>query len=378
MSPKEWRPPRTREEAHRLLSRPDRPRRVGVNFAVPNLQVSRPWRVGPATILPGGRALDRIATFVRDGQMSDFFADDLRKHVDRESSTIRVPGLLKLRQIDSPAVNAARDTARDVIAVLRLFQASRAPVADTDWQTFGLAVDTGSVLEPRWYTDRGGRPRGIGWESHGVGPPWRFQWADMVAYRADARFAFLDAALTAGDANAPDSWQARALAAIRTWNLATIMGRPATRIVLLATALEGLLGNRYVPGGRATGGHVLAKRAGYLWCGYGVRPEIAPHRAGQREACAFLTTTTDPRKDPILYHRSSRVWACTFYGDVRTLYDDRNAAVHGAESRWDAMSARRRGWYTAEIILATLGWIIETSSTSISDLDRAIASLQAA
>jgi hypothetical protein len=266
--------------------------------------------------------------------------------------------------------------------VLRLFQRARAPGAETDWQTFGLAMDIGSVMEPYWFSDPHGRHRGMGWQSHGLGPPWKFQRADMLAFRADSRFAFLDAALTASNANPSDSWQARSLVAIRTWSLATIMQRPATRIVLLATALEAMLGNRFVPPGQGksaqTRGHVLAKRAGYIWCGYGAEPRIQLHRPSGRLACDFLTTTKDPRWDPTLCHPTSRMWACSYYGDVRTLYDDRNAAVHGADQHWDAKEARRYGWYTSEIILATLAWIIETGSTSINDVDAAIVALPAA
>ena len=239
-------------------------------------------------------------------------------------------------------------------------------------------MDMGSVVEPRWFTDRRGQHRGMGLQSHGVGPSWSFRGADIAAFRADPRFQFLAAALTAGDNNPPDSWQARALAAIRTWGLSTLMQRPATRIVLLATALEGLLGNKYVPSARATGGHVLARRAAYIWCGYRSQPAIEPHRPGGRPTCGFLSGTTDPRHDPALYHPQRHLWACSWYGDIRTLYDDRNAAVHGADQRWDLKTARVHGWDASEVILATLGWITETGSTSISDVDDAIATLPAA
>lgn len=364
----------------RHLASMQRRRRMSVHFVVPNLIVTRPWRIGPTIISPPGRVLDRAEAQHAAGRLSEMTLDDYRKHLgDRQWATIRVPGTYALSTSDASAVDAARETARDVIAILRLFQRARAPGAETDWQTFGLAMDLGSVIEPRWFTDPRGQHRGMGLQSHGVGPSWSFRSADIAAFRADPRFRFLEAALVAGDDNPPDSWQARALASIRTWGLATLMQRPATRIVLLATALEGLLGNKYVPGRRATGGHVVARRAAYIWCGQGVtQPPIEQHRPGGRAACAFLTTTTDPRRDPTLLHPTRGLWACTWYGDVRTLYDDRNAAVHGADQRWDVKTARTHAWHTSEVILATLGWITETGSAAISDVDAAIDALPAA
>src|SRR5205814_14505 len=97
----------------------------------------------------------------------------------------------------------------------------------------------------------------------------------------------LDAALSAGDSGRTD-WQRRAIVAIRTMNLATVMQRPATRIILMATALEALLGNTYAPGGRATGGHQLSKRAAYLYCGTNILPTPDPHGPGRRGACGIL------------------------------------------------------------------------------------------
>jgi hypothetical protein len=366
-----------RQRVRRQLAVIQRRRKMSVHFVVPNLVVTKPWRVGPATISPPGRVLDRAEADFAAGRLGELTVKDYRQHLgDRQWSTIRVPGTYSLSTSDASAVDDGREIARDVIAVLRLFQRVQAPGAETDWQTFGLAMDMGSVMEPRWFTDPRGRHRGMGLQSHGVGPSWSFRSADIAAFRADPRFQFLEAALVAGDNNPPDSWQARALASIRTWGLATLMQRPATRIVLLATALEGLLGNKYVPGDPATGGHVVARRAAYIWCGYNTRPAIKPHRPDGRPACPFLTTTTDPRRDPALYPSRGR-WACSWYGDIRTLYDDRNAAVHGADQRWDLKSARVHGWNASEVILATLGWLTETGSTAISDVDHAIRALPA-
>jgi hypothetical protein len=290
-------------------------------------------------------------------------------------STISVPVLTRATRLDSEMIDEARNQARDVIAVLRVFQRVRAGRSDIERQTFGVATDVGSTIEPRWITDTDARFAGTGWQAHGVLAEWSFRDADFRAYRADARFQFLDAALR--QQGSRNDWQERAIVAARTKNLATVMQRPSTRIVLLATALEALLGEPYVPGGRPAGGHLLAKRMAYLYCGTTIRPP-EPHGINGRLACGFLTSATDPRSDPQLHDKRTRTWACSWYAHMRTLYDNRNEAVHGASSRFDQRAASEYEWHFDHGYLAVLDWVTRTNPTSIADLDAEIAALPAA
>jgi hypothetical protein len=201
--------------------------RVFVHLVVANLTVSRPWRVGPATLYPPGHLLNRLDSHLAglEPRPPDLLVQEYRRDlVDRAWSTIRVPTSASGGRISEQAMNAARDVARDVIAVLRLFQRVRAPMVNLDRQTFGLATDIGRMVEPRWITDRNGR-FGVGWQVHGVMAPWAFRAEDRLAFCRDARFDFLDSALTASN----QEWQRRSIAAVRNMNLATIMQRPATR-----------------------------------------------------------------------------------------------------------------------------------------------------
>jgi hypothetical protein len=212
---------------------------------------------------------------------------------------------------------------------------------------------------------------------HSVTESWRtgiFKTADVRAYRADPRFAYLDRALAA---KAPDDWQARAITALRTMNVATVMQRPATRIILLATALEALLGDSFKLDAGATGGHRLAKRAAYLWCGSNVQPPSL-HRPGARPACGLLTASSSPRADPAMYDQAGRRWGCSWYGDMRDLYDDRNAALHGGITRFAPRATSTHEFNMDHVVLAALQWILERHPASIDDLDADIRALPVA
>ena len=160
-------------------------------------------------------------------------------------------------------------------------------------------------------------------------------------------------------------------------NLATAGERPSTRIVLLATALEALLGDRFQPSASAKGrGHQLARRAAYLACGWEPGPP-GLHRPGGRAACAFLMAK-DPRHDPNLHNPELRIWACSEYGDMRQLYDDRNAALHGAATGFDAGTARRHQFHLDHVVVEALSWVSQRRPISIGELDHEIVSLPAA
>jgi hypothetical protein len=355
---------------------------VFVHFLIENLITSeRRWRIGPAVLWPPGALREHLDSEIAAAKppwlptLAEMYLRDL---AEPQWSTLSVPVLAPEGPLGNAIADQARDTARDVVAVLRLLQRVRVPMADVTFQTFGLGTDIGPASETRWVTARRGRIAGIGFQHHGIIGSWTFRDADRRAYRKDPRFAFLDAALAAGDGGR-DDWQSRVIAAARTASLATILQRPSTRIVLLATALEALLGNAYRPGARPTGSHVLAKRAAYLWCGTDMTPP-SPHgtAAGARPACDLLTTTSDPRGDPNLWHARRGIWACSWYGDMRQLYEDRNAALHGAEARVDHSAASSHQRHLEAVILATVAWVIRASPTSIDDLDREIAALPAA
>jgi hypothetical protein len=353
-----------------------RRRPARLHFAVTNLTVPLAWRVGRTTLHPPGHLLARLDARLGEihPPLPEFLVDDYRQELrSLVWSTISVPVPPSDGRLDELAIDRARDIARDTIAVLRLFQRSRARYISLERQTFGLAADFGSVVETRWATDRRGRWAGGGWTHHGILAPWAFRSADLRAFRTDPRFAYINAALV----SANDDWRGRVIAAVRTMSAATVMQRASTRIVLLGTALEALLGDPFVAGHRGVGGHRLAKRAAYLWCGTDM-PSPSPHRPVGRPACLFLTAGTDPRGDPSVYDKLSGNWACSWYGIMRHLYDDRNAVLHGGVAALDQKRASAYQFNFDKVLLATIDWILQRQPVSVADLDFDIAALPVA
>ncbi len=358
-----------------------RPRRVVVHLQVPYLVVPRPWRVGAATFWPAGALLQRL----RDNggttrrPIPSFVVDHATAAlIDSRWATVRVEVMSMVdrrgKENLQSAVAAARDTARDSIAVLTLWKLATTPLTDTGRQAFGLALDVASVREDYWVTTTHGRHLTVGAAFHGSMWPWEFQPADLAGFRRDPRFQLLNATLRTPDDQRSD-WQRRVLSALRTFTVANTVDRPSTRIVLAATALEALLGNEFTPNVRKnpTGSHQLARRAAFLWCG---AEHNNPH-GPNRPACPFLTEQSDPR----LIHRLAedarhgQRWVCDYYVDLRDLYDDRNAALHGAEVRFTDKLASRHEFTVERVLLLVLGWVAATGATALSDYEAAIAAV---
>jgi hypothetical protein len=151
-------------------------RRRFVHLVVTNLTLPRKWRVGSTTLYPAGQLLDRLnAEMARRDPPRSTFLDNLSELLDLPWSTIRVPVLAPGGRVDEAVIDRARDVARDTVAVLRLLQRTRVRSASLERQTFGLSVDIGSVIEPRWITDAKGRFTSGGAQRHGILAHWDFQ-----------------------------------------------------------------------------------------------------------------------------------------------------------------------------------------------------------
>lgn len=358
-----------------------RPRRVVVHLQVPYLVVPRPWRVGAATFWPSGELLERLRRL--GGTVRRPLPSVLVDHVteqlgDSRWATVRTDVMSTVdgrgKEDLQAAVVAARDAARDAIAALTLFKLAMTPYSSTDFQSFGLALDVASVREDYWVTTTSGRYLMAGSASHGTIAPWEFQPADIGHYRRDPRFQLIDRALRTHDDQRSD-WQRRTLSALRTFTVANTVDRPSTRIVLAAAALEALLGDEFKPGVRQspTGSHQLARRAAFLWCG---AENNNPH-GPNRPACPFLTEPSDRKLTHRLAEdaRHGREWVCSYYGDLRDLYDDRSAALHGAEVRFTNKLASRHEFTVERVMLLVLAWIVTANASSLQDYEAAIAAV---
>lgn len=355
-----------------------RPRVVVVHLQVPYLVVPRPWRVGAATFWPAGELLRRLQR--RGGTQLRPIAPVVLDHltevlVNSRWATVRARAMSEIgrhgKEDMKSAVAAARDSARDSIAVLTLLKLAKVRNLSTKLQSFGLALDVASVREDYWITTPRGRFLSGGSARHGSLAPWEFQVDDINAFRRDARFRYLDAALRTTDDQRTD-WQRRVISALRTFTVANTVDRPATRIILAATTLEALLGNAFEPGVRQnpTGSHQLARRAAFLWCG---SEHSNPH-GPNRPACPFLTEPSDRKLNHKVSEdaRRGQQWVCDYYADLRDLYDDRSAALHGAEFRFTDRLASRHEYTIERVLLLVLEWAASTGAATLDQFEAAI------
>jgi hypothetical protein len=338
------------------------------------------WRVGRATFLPAGRLLAMIerdrARLGGQGWTIDYFQRNLG---ESDHVTVSVPAWTRYagtnRGISDGAFEEARDDARDSIALLRLFQRTRTTWS-TERQTFGLAIDIGGAREDNWISDRAGRILSAGSRRHGSLGAWGFARGDVAAFSADRRFTYIDEALRVPDDERTD-WQHRAIMAVRTMGTAVPSDRPATRIVLAATAIEALVGDAFQYGAAATGGHQLARRAIFPWCGLEFDD---PH--GQppgRAACPFLlaTSASDLRRRVTAAKVDDHRPRCSYYESMQAISDDRNAAVHGADTLFNDADARRAEHEVEAVILAVVGWVVDRGATTLVEYLQAIDALPA-
>lgn len=355
-------------------ARPGPLRRVIVHLIVPQLIVPIAWRVGDVTFLPPGRLLAWVNRD-RARRKPDPIAFDIwmRENLDDQTTTAAVPAWsrnLATGRIEEEAYAAARNTARDSIAVLRLFHEARARY-NVDHERFGLVSDVGSAREFRWVSDPAGRFVAVGFAWQGSLGSWTVTRAAVSDFRADPRFAYLDDALRAPPPLT--DWQRRILGAVRTMAIATPLHRPAQRIVLAATALEALFGNYFLPDVKqiSIGGHQLARRACFLWCG----AENDDRHGPARPACPYLIATSEKTRDRLL---AAKPCGCRYYDDLRALSDDRNAALHGAESLFSDKLASRHEFMVERVLLEVLEWVATTGATTMDEYEAAIAALPVA
>ena len=359
-----------------------RSRSIDVHLHVPFLNVPRRWRVGQATFWPAGVLAHRLRVTAprRRQRVAQVLLDHATQLLDAEKwATVRVrtPIATDGRQRDATkaALAVARDIARDSVAVLTLLRLDRHRLLDTKRQSFGLALDVGSAREDYWLTGRDGDLRGVGGAWHGTVGAWNFGGRDIAHFRHDARFRYIDLALRTPDPSRTD-WQRRIVSALRTFATITSTHRPALRIILAATALEALVGDPFVPGKRATGGHQLARRGAFAWCG----AEFDDRHGTARPACPFLTERGRTALERRLTADAGNGvdWVCSYYADLRDLYDDRNAALHGAEVRFTSELAARHEFTVEQALFEILGWVTATGAQTFAEYEAAIAAVPAA
>jgi hypothetical protein len=323
------------------------------------LDVPGPWAIGQVEFAPAG-TLTRQLQAARDAATAE---------PERQ-----VLGLLAMRSeathfatasCEASTRAAALEAIRASIAVLRLYQRARHRRIDLDRQTFGLPGDIGDQMGDHWETDD---RRFVG---GGVERLWNvgdfmFPMDDLIAFAADPRFAYLDAALAKPMPRWTD-FEHRFVKALRFLNRANSMLEDPIRVVLMAAAVELLLGDEPMQGRS----HRVARRAAYLTC----RDEPAlPRHGPSRPACFYLTAAnfTEVHAEMKRLKDADQPNVCSFYLDVDGLSGDRNAVLHEAAGT-DLLGERsHRQIRVDDILLTTLEWVTATGASGLPDLDSEI------
>ena len=353
-----------------------RSRLTAVHFPVRHLKVPTSWPVGEVTFQPAGVLQRRLA------RMASQRPDPTRFHAEAaaalrgwEWATAQVMTRASPPRWQVPT-DDLRETVRDAIAVLRLYQRECVPYEDLDEQTFGLVSDIGSETERFWQLDRAGL-RWWGLARTGVCADFAFTRDHIATFRARPAFAYLDDALRCPD-DRRSPFQKRAIAAVRTLNLASAMQRQPQRVILQAVALEALLGDDQ-SSSRSSGrhqAHPVARRSAFVTC----EVDGARLPAGN-QACLCLTA--DQQEFFLAPEVKARPrdywdWPCTYYWHIRQVFDGRNAALHAATDEFPRRTAVRFEGRVDAVILATLDWVATVGATGLADLDDAIATLPVA
>lgn len=248
----------------------------------------------------------------------------------------------------------------DAISALRLYQRSRYRYVSLESQTFGLGADIYSAHEDYWRTD-GATLLGAGFEAHGIIGGWEFAGADVDAAATDPLFQHLNRLLTVlpGEAAELDR---RVLVTLRMLGRSTRLLPSSLRVVLLAAALEALLGDE-PPGNRT---HRIALRAAYLTCGLDDAKPHGPERPCQYFGCWTFAALKRRMSATAAVGRGA---FCSAYWDIRELQELRNTVLH--EALTEVERPQSAEGEVDDVLRHLLRWRREgPARDSMADLDR--------
>jgi hypothetical protein len=345
---------------------PDDRRQTAVFFPIQNLHVPCSWPVGRVMFRPGDWVREHVDRWLaNDDAEGRAGFGEVRDIAANVSACAEVRTTLDLALEPRAGVLPLRDRVTDALAVLRLFSDVVARVGPSDSQTFGWSRDMAAAMETNFaVSDNRVYHVSTGW--HGAAFPHEFDAGDPAVYRADPRFRFLGQLISAKRIT---PFQLRLLTALRTYNAATLPQSEQTRVILLATALEAVLGDDKVYD-RA---HRIARRSAYFTC---VPPGTTSH-AARRSKCFYMRSANSDVVAALreLRHEAGLGTYCTAYEGIRSLFHHRNDAVHRGQARFDGKATVVHRLMTRDAILATAEWLAARPRAAFHDIDQGIADL---
>ena len=273
-----------------------------IHVPVVQLNVPAAWRVGRVTFQPGGWLAGHTQPEpAGDDEPMKAFLKLARKGIEEHQTSTAAVRVRWPEKNTQPTLDAAVDDVRDSVAVLRLYQHARYPMMNTDIQQFGIHGDIGATVQTYAVT-QGERILAHGVHWLGVIGNWEFTSADVRDFRADPRFRYLDATLRTPPSRRSE-FQRRVLTAVRTLGFATPMVREQLRVVLLATALEALLGGRCPAGWKKRTRRILSDHAASR-----VPPLRRARPAVSEPSPLSVPTRPDPTGAAARIGRPSQTW----------------------------------------------------------------------
>lgn len=297
-------------------------------LSVAELDLSCEWLVGRVRLHPKGatRALIAEQREAAGQGGPDWYLKYLDERVEHFDE-------FTVAEVSCTDAREAYGHVADALAVMRLLQHKRAPMVDTDEQTFGLPGETS-----QWrveYIDLLAGPAG-GWFSGGVFPGWEFTDADFEAFQDDVGLQFLSAALAK---DSRSRLEQRAVLGARLLSTSTLEDDPDLKLLSAVMALEVLIGDDQEGPKKFR----LARRHAFLACS--VPQQSMCGR--DRPSCPYIALDPD-RKAEARTLRALRERAvagevqvlCSEYLRMIELYDARNAAVHDGSVGADLKAVR--------------------------------------
>lgn len=322
------------------------------HFPIVHLLIPTSLTLGRVTFRPKGWLSELLATDVADWGKNTEARDNLKRQADDL--------VWSTADVEDANSDAARATVSDAVSALRLYQRSRYRYVGLESQTFGLGADIYSGIEDYWRTD-GATLLGAGFEAHGIIGGWEFAGADVDAAASDPLFQQLNRLLTVLPAEAAE-FDRRVLVALRMLGRSTRLLPSSLRVVLLAAALEALLGDE-PPKNRT---HRTALRAAYLTCAL---DDARPH--GPDRPCPYFGCWTfkELERGMTATAATGRGAFCSAYWDIRELQELRNTVLH--EARTEVERPESAEGEVDEVLRHLLRWRREgPARDSMADLDR--------